>query len=86
MTAVDTPFFWAPGDGFLVYGHEPFGWQRETSAAVLAGDWPQSIAMPTASGKTALIGSMTLWGISISRNPGHQRTPIGLFENGPTTF
>src|ERR1044072_1688676 len=38
-----------------LYGHEPFGWQRETAAAVLGGDWPQSIAMPTASGKTALI-------------------------------
>ncbi|PJF46704.1 MAG: CRISPR-associated endonuclease Cas3'' [Candidatus Thermofonsia Clade 3 bacterium] len=34
---------------------EPFPWQKRLAAKVLAGEWPQTVKLPTASGKTALI-------------------------------
>ncbi len=41
-----------------LWGNEPFSWQRELAGRVLenadaAGTWPEAIALPTASGKTA---------------------------------
>ena len=38
-----------------LWGKPPFAWQRELAHRVLqrGGPWPQAIALPTASGKTA---------------------------------
>jgi len=44
-------------DGFFeeLWGYAPFPWQRRLSDRVCAGDWPQFIDLPTASGKTACL-------------------------------
>ena len=33
----------------------PFPWQARLAAQVLTGEWPKTVKLPTASGKTALI-------------------------------
>lgn len=38
-----------------LHGYSPFPWQKRLSAKVLAGEWPKTVKLPTASGKTALI-------------------------------
>ena len=38
-----------------VHGKRPFPWQTDLANRILAGEWPRSIALPTAAGKTALI-------------------------------
>ena len=38
-----------------VRGYDPFPWQERLAASALAGNWPSSIALPTAAGKTSLI-------------------------------
>lgn len=35
--------------------HPPFAWQRELAARVIENSWPDAIALPTASGKTACL-------------------------------
>ncbi len=36
-------------------GNEPFPWQRRLAGKTCAGSWPQVLALPTASGKTACL-------------------------------
>jgi len=38
-----------------LHGYPPFPWQRRLAANALAGQWPKTMKLPTASGKTALI-------------------------------
>lgn len=38
-----------------LHGYQPFPWQKRLAAKVLAGEWPKTVKLPTASGKTALI-------------------------------
>jgi CRISPR-associated endonuclease/helicase Cas3 len=36
-------------------GHQPFPWQRRLCRTVMNGEWPHSLTLPTASGKTSCI-------------------------------
>jgi CRISPR-associated endonuclease/helicase Cas3 len=38
-----------------LHGYPPFPWQKRLAVKVLAGKWPKTVKLPTASGKTALI-------------------------------
>ncbi len=38
-----------------LHGHPPFPWQERLAQTVCAGEWPQVIDLPTASGKTACL-------------------------------
>jgi CRISPR-associated endonuclease/helicase Cas3 len=38
-----------------VHGREPFPWQERLAAQVLAGEWPDTISVPTGCGKTSVI-------------------------------
>lgn len=38
-----------------LYGHDPFPWQRLLAERGAAGEWPEAISLPTASGKTACL-------------------------------
>lgn len=42
-----------------VHGVPPLPWQTRLAKQVLAGEWPDTIAMPTASGKTAVLDVAT---------------------------
>ena len=48
LTAADFAEFFS-----AVHGYAPFPWQQRLAQQVLAGPWPTTIALPTASGKTA---------------------------------
>jgi CRISPR-associated endonuclease/helicase Cas3 len=53
---------------------EPFPWQKRLAAKVLAGEWPKTVKLPTASGKTALID---VWAYALAAQaalPATQRT------------
>ncbi|MFP4203552.1 MAG: type I-U CRISPR-associated helicase/endonuclease Cas3, partial [Opitutales bacterium] len=51
MTLPTFPEFFAELNG----GHTPFPWQSELAERAVAGDWPDFIAAPTGSGKTACL-------------------------------
>lgn len=38
-----------------VHGHDPFPWQNRLLETVLREDWPATLSLPTASGKTAIM-------------------------------
>ncbi|MCX6629362.1 MAG: type I-U CRISPR-associated helicase/endonuclease Cas3, partial [Candidatus Solibacter sp.] len=38
-----------------VYGRRPFPWQERLAVKALAGEWPETIAVPTGCGKTSVI-------------------------------
>lgn len=40
---------------FAVWGYNPFPWQARLADLAMRGEWPASIGLPTAAGKTALI-------------------------------
>lgn len=47
-----------------IWGTPPFPWQERLADRVKVGKWPQSIGLPTAAGKTALI-DMAVWALAI---------------------
>lgn len=57
-----------------LHGYSPFPWQKRLAAKVLAGEWPKTVKLPTASGKTALID---VWAYALAAQaalPAAQRT------------
>src|ERR1035437_10651677 len=57
-----------------VHGHPPFPWQERLAARALAGDWPETIAVPAGGGKTAVI-DMAVFALAAQAGmPAGQRT------------
>lgn len=63
-----------------VHQHEPFHWQRQLAGQVLAGEWPDSLALPTASGKTAILDiAVFALAAQASRPLGERRAALRIF-------
>ena len=63
-----------------VHGYPPFPWQQRLLSRVLAGDWPDTLALPTASGKTSVIDIAVFSLAAQAHLPLHQRrAPLRLF-------
>jgi CRISPR-associated endonuclease/helicase Cas3 len=74
MQAEDFPHFYA-----AVHGSPPFPWQARLAQAVLAGEWPTTLALPTASGKTSLVDIFTFALAMQATRPAADRTvPLRL--------
>ena len=62
-----------------VHGHPPFPWQERLLASFLAHEWPSTLALPTASGKTSVLD---VWAFALALQAGQpaaQRTlPLRL--------
>jgi CRISPR-associated endonuclease/helicase Cas3 len=57
-----------------VHGRPPFPWQERLAARALAGDWPETIAVPTGCGKTSVI-DMAVFALAAQAGmPAGQRT------------
>lgn len=60
-----------------LWGYEPFPWQARLAAQVCdSGEWPAGMALPTASGKTALI-DIAIFALACELDSGHtlRRSP-----------
>jgi CRISPR-associated endonuclease/helicase Cas3 len=55
-----------------LHGKPPFPWQEALAARVCAGDWPEVIDLPTASGKTACI-DIALFALAVRGNEAPRR-------------
>ncbi len=63
-----------------VHGVAPFPWQRRLVQRLLDGeDWPRTIALPTASGKTAVLDAATFALASEEPSDGPRRHPRRIF-------
>ena len=57
-----------------IHGHEPFPWQTRLVREVLANGWPGTLALPTASGKTAVLDVATFALAAQAHLPAAERT------------
>ena len=57
-----------------VHGRAPFPWQQRLAARALAGEWPDTIAVPTGCGKTSVIDVAVFALAAQAGRPAMQRT------------
>ncbi len=63
-----------------LYGYPPFPWQERLADHVCTGNWPECIALPTASGKTACIDiAVFALACQADRSPGERTAPRRIF-------
>lgn len=62
-----------------VYGYKPFPWQIMLAEQVITQGWPEGIALPTASGKTACV-DVAIFALALAaRDPARQPAPRRVF-------
>jgi len=69
LSAADFPEFF-----LAIHGRQPFPWQSRLAVQLLAGAWPATLALPTASGKTAILDVATFALAAQAQLPAGQRT------------